>query len=356
MKKIAIFQRDLGMGGIQKSLINLLNEIDYDKYEIDLYLFSKENFLAAILPSKLNIIYLKPLNYLSRFIPFNLLKKISHYRIPIEYDLAIDYNSYDPSCAIACTSVKAKDYIMWVHNDVVREKDNDIKYRILHFFFKEKYSYFNKFVCVSKGLIEPFKSLNKIKNSTFIVIPNLISADEIIDKSQEKVDDLEIDSSKYNLVSVGRLVLQKGFDILIEDMKKIVEVRKDIHLYIIGDGELKNKLEKMVKTSKLESYISFLGAKSNPFKYEALMDGFVLESRYEGQGIVLLEAKVLGLDLIIPRRLENYIEDVPITDDVCKSILNLEKKKKKINRLDNYNEKIMRDITKLLDGDYHEKR
>lgn len=349
MRKIAIFQRDLGMGGIQKSLVNLLNKIDYNKYNIDLYLFSHENFCEDQLPSKLNIIYLKPLPYLSRFIPFNLLKKMSHYDITPSYDLAIDYNSYDPSCAIACINTKAKEHIMWVHNDVVRERKNDIKYRILHFFFQAKYSYFTKFVCVSNGLIEPFKELNSIKEASFSVIPNLILSDEILMKSKEKTDDIEIDFNKYNLVSVGRLVIQKGFDILIEDMKKVISKRKDIHLYIIGDGELSKKLKQQVSKNQLDSYITFLGAKSNPFKYEALMDGFVLESRYEGQGIVLLEAKVLGLDLIIPRRLENYIEDVPFTDDVCKTIISLKKKKKKIDRLEKYNETIMKSIYQLFD-------
>lgn len=349
MKNIAIFQRDLGMGGIQKSLINLLNKIDYDKYNIDLYLFSRENFCEDKLPAKLNIIYLEPLPYMSRFISFKLLKKLRHYDITKSYDIAIDYNSYDPSCAIACIGTNAKEHIQWIHNDVARERKNDIKYRILRFYFKSKYVYYDRFVCVSKGLIEPFKQLNKIKKDNFAVIPNLVLSDEIISKSQETVDDLTIDSSKYNLVSVGRFVIQKGFDILIDDMKKIVSERKDIHLYIIGDGKLSKKLKNKVSSNKLDSYITFLGAKSNPFKYEELMDGFVLESRYEGQGIVFLEAKVLGLELIIPKRLENYIEDVPFTDDVCKTIIGLEKKEKKTDRLEEYNKKIMESIYQLFD-------
>lgn len=348
MKKIAIFQNDLSMGGIQKSLINLLNKIDYDKYEVDLYLFYKNDFLSDKLPSKLNIIYLKPMNYFCRFVFFSLLRKIKHYKIEKEYDLAIDYNSYDQACALACLNTNSKEHIMWVHNDVIRERKNDIKYRILRFFFKSKYKRYDKFVCVSNGLIEPFKKLNKIKHDNFEVIPNLVISDEIINKSKEKVD-ISIDENKYNLVSVGRFVIQKGFDILINDMKVITEKRKDIHLYIIGDGKQKKKLEKLVKNNNLESYITFLGSQKNPFKYETLMDGFVLESRYEGQGIVILEAKILGLDLIIPDRLKNYIDDVPFTDDVCSTIISLKKKKeKKIDRLESYNKNIIEKIDNLF--------
>ncbi len=133
-------------------------------------------------------------------------------------------------------------------------------------------------------------------------------------------------------------------------MKEITSKRDDIHLYLIGDGKLKNKLEKQVKNNNLENYITFLGSQSNPFKYEALMDGFVLESRYEGQGIVILEAKILGLDLIIPDRLKEYIEDVPFTDDVCSTIVSLKKNKnKKIDKLEEYNKNIIQKINKLFD-------
>lgn len=348
MKKIAIFQKDLKAGGIQKSLINLLKNIDLNKYEIDLYLFDNEIFFEDKLP-KINIIYLKKQNYLIRFIPFSLLKKISKYNIDKEYDIVIDYNSYDQSCALASVNTKAKRYIMWIHNDVIRERKNDIKYRILHFFFKGKYKYFNEYVGVSNGVIEPFKKLNKINNAKFSVIPNLIDSEEIINKSMEK-SDITVDNNKYNLISVGRLVIQKGFDILIEDMKKIVSVRKDIHLYIIGDGEKRKSLEKQIKKNNLENYITLLGSKSNPYKYEALMDGFILESRYEGQGIVVLEAKVLGLDIIIPNRLSNYVTDVPFTDDIPNKVINLKKNKnKKYDKLNEYNKNILEKIYKLFD-------
>ncbi len=348
MKKIAIFQRDLKAGGIQKSLINLLNNIDLNKYDIDLYLFDEEMFFEDKISKKINVIYLKPQNYFVRFIPFSLLKKTNKYNINKKYDISIDYNSYDQSCALASIKTDAKKHIMWIHNDVIRERKNDFRYRVAHFIFKSKFKYYDTFVGVSKGVIEPFKKLNKVNHGSFFVIPNFIDSDEIIKKSKEKVD-IRVDNSKYNLISVGRLVVQKGFDILINDMKKIVSCKKDIHLYIIGDGYERKKLEKQIKKSKLENYITLLGSKSNPFKYESIMDGFILESRYEGQGIVILEAKVLGLDLIIPDRLRGYVEDIPFTDNVCNTVINIKKKKnKKIDRLENYNKKILEEIYKLF--------
>lgn len=348
MKKIAIFQYDLGVGGIQKSLINILKTIDLNKFEIDLYLFDKDVFYKDTLPENLNITYLPPLNTIFKFIPFNIVKKLKKYDIKKEYDIVIDFNSYSVSTAIASINIKTKRRIMWIHNDVEKERKNDIKYRILHFFFKSKYQYFNEYVAVSKGIIDPFIRLNNIGKSKFHVIPNLIDSNAIIEKSKEKID-LKIDESKYNLVSVGRLTLQKGFDLLIRDMTEIVEKRQDIHLYIIGDGGLRETLKRLIKENNLNEYITLLGAQSNPFKYMAQMDGFIIRSRYEGQGMVILEAKVLGLDLVVPENLRPYIEDVPFTNDIVNEVVNLQKKEnKKLNKLDTYNKDIINKLIELF--------
>lgn len=349
MRTIAIFQTDLKVGGIQKSLINMLKSIDLEKYSIDLYLFDEEKFFDEPILNKINVIYLKPKNNISKFIPFSFFYKICKYKINKQYDISIDYNSYNPSCALAAINTNANKHIIWIHNDVVRERKEDIKYRILRFFFKSKYKYFNTFVGVSDGVIEPFKTLNKIKDSSFYVIPNIIDSSEIVKKSKENID-IIVDESKYNLISVGRLVIQKGFDILIDDIKQVIKKRKDIHLYIVGDGIKGRSLKKKVKKNKLEDYITFLGSKSNPYKYESRMDGFVIESRYEGQGIVILEAKILGLDLIIPDRLNKYLSDVPFTSNVIESIISLKKKNiKNIDMLDDYNNNIIQKLYNLFD-------
>lgn len=348
MKKIAIFQRDLGVGGIQKSVINFLKNIDLTKYQIDLYLFDKNIFYTDPLPKEVNITFLSPLNKIYKFIPFGIVKIFKKYNIEKNYDVVIDYNSYDPSCALAAINTKSKRRIMWIHNDVEKERKNDIKYRILRFFFKGKYKYFNEYVAVSKGIIDPFVRLNKVKKAKFYTVPNIIDTKEIIEKSKEKCD-LQVDETKYNLVSVGRLTIQKGFDLLIDDMKEITKHRKDIHLYIIGDGALKQSLENQIKENNLTDYITLLGSKPNPFKYESLMNGFIIRSRYEGQGMVILEAAALGLELIIPEHLSPYIEDVPFTKDIVNTVVNSKKKTiKQTDTLDNYNKKIIDKLNEIL--------
>ncbi len=348
MKKIAIFQNDLNVGGIQKSLINLLNNINLNKYTIDLYLFNKNNFFKNSIPSAINIIYLNPKPSFTKIIYFNLVKKIFNYEIKKDYDIAIDFNSYQPSTALAAINTKAKKKIMWIHNDIEKKLEGEIKYKVLHHFFKGKYKYFDTFVGVSKGVIMPFKKINKISGKKFVVIPNYIDTKEIINKSKEKTD-LKVNEKKYNLVTLGRLTYQKGFDILINYINELKKIKKNFHLYIIGDGEEKEKLTNMVKNFNLTNYITFLGEKENPYKYLKLMDGFVLTSRYEGQGMVILEAATLGLEIFITKNLEKYNEGITGTNNIVKEISCARKKKKKINDLKEYNENISTKIEELFE-------
>ena len=99
MNKIAIFVDNLNVGGIQKSIINMLNNIDYKKYEVDLYMFNSETFYT--IPNEVNIIKLKKPLKLFQFIPFELAK--ASYKPKIldkEYNVSIHFDSYQMHTAI----------------------------------------------------------------------------------------------------------------------------------------------------------------------------------------------------------------------------------------------------------------
>lgn len=347
MKKIAIFQYDLGVGGIQKSLINLLNNIDLKNYNIDLYLFSKENFYDIQIPKEVNVIYLPPFPAIYKIVPFILIKKIKKFSIIKKYDITIDFNGYSNECAVAALKTESSKKIIWCHNDIILKYKNEWKYRILFGAFKSKYKYFDNIVTVSEGAKKAFMKKMKVVSQKVISIPNYIDTKEIFEKSKEKVE-FEVDKKKYNLVSVGRICHQKGFDILVNIMGQVVKQNKDINLYIIGNGPDFTKIKKKIERKNLENNIFLLGNKNNPFKYMKKMDGFILTSRYEGQGMVILEAKCLGLSIFIPKHLENYVEDVKAMDNIIESILKATKKEKQQDDLQKYNRKIRNKIEILL--------
>lgn len=353
MIKIAFFINDLSHGGIQKSIVNLLNNIDLNLYKVDLYYFSDDTFFKDDIVSKVKLIKLPEVNFIYKFLPYNIAKRIyKGIKINDSYDYAVDFDTYQFKTAYYATNIVSKKRIMWIHNDIVEECKNNIKYKILHSFMKGKYSLFDGFVGVSDGVIKPFQVKNNIFNADFWVIPNYIDTNEIFIKSSEKVTDIKIDRNKYNLISVGRLCFQKGYDIFLKDLKKIIVSRRDIHFYLLGDGEKKEELKKLVKKYNLSNYVTFIGKSTNPFKYEKLMDGFVLTSRYEGQGMAILEAYSLGLEIFISKNIEKYNGyNIKGRDDLVLSIIKAKKTKKIKHNLQDYND----DITKKINTLFHKK-
>lgn len=350
MKNIAIFQKDLGIGGIQRSLLNLLTFIDLSDYNVDLFLFEEPRVCKKSDLKNVNLYILKPLFYLNRIVDFNTLKKFINYNLPNkEYDVAIDYNSYSNECALCALTVPAKKRIMWIHNDVEIEYKNSYKYRILWSRFKKKFTYYDEFVAVSEGIVEPFKRFTNINNKKITVIPNVINVNSIIEKSRESVD-FKVDKDKINFIFAGRFTRQKGVDMLLDYFSEALLRRRDIHLYLLGDGSEKQKIINQIRRKKIEKYVTIIPAKNNPYPYIAQMDALILTSRHEGQGMVLLEAKALGLDIIFPKRLEIYNEGLEGSDDIVSSIVNEKKHIKSYDTLDDYNLKIKNSLHRLLNN------
>lgn len=352
MRKIAIFSNDLSVGGIQKSLVNLLLNLDYSKYKVDLYLLKDNKFFENKLPQKVNIYYLKRYSKITTFIPFKILYLIYKYHGQKEkYDVAIDYDGYQPMTALNCLKCNATKKIMWIHSDWKKRYKFNKKFKILYFFTKSKNKKFDKYIGVSKGVIKPFVEINKLDNIDYMIIPNLIDVKEITEKSKEQCD-IKINPDIYNLCSVGSLVESKGYDKLLNYLKKVLEKRKDFHFYLIGDGPQYNILKNETKKLGIEKQVTFLGYQKNPYKYMALMDGFALTSKYEGQGMVLLEAKVLGLEIFMSKNLEKYNDYIKgyNGDDIISALIKAKKKEKKFDKLEKYNKNILKKIEDLLNS------
>ena len=150
-KKIAIFQSDLKIGGIQKSLINLLNNLDKKKYEVDLYIFESGDFKIFI-PEWINVIKLNKGLGLKKYRHFNTVNKHNNIKVlDKEYDLSIDYNGYDSYCSLGALKVNSKKKVIWIHNDLFQKYDSEWKYRVLYKYGKNKFKLL--------GIIPNFKSI-----------------------------------------------------------------------------------------------------------------------------------------------------------------------------------------------------
>lgn len=350
MKRLAIFQDDLNIGGIQKSLINLLNNLDYSEYSVDLFVFQSDGVWNNRIPEEVTVEILKPMKESLKFIPFDAALSIADYSfddISDNYDLAVDFNSYQPWTAIGAISIPANKRVMWVHNDIKIKYKEEWKYRVLFKAMKGKYKFFEEFVCVSNAIIQPFIELTGQSDKDYYTIPNYIDADEILNKSRQSADDAVFDEKCFNICAVGRLCHQKGYDIMIDTFAKAATERDDLRLYIIGDGEEHGRIVKQIEHLNMQKHVFVLGRKDNPYAYMNQCDAFISTSRYEGQGINILEAKVLGLQIFMPKHLEKYVEGISGSDDIVKDLILAEKKEKIIDNLNKYNAKTLAMFGKL---------
>lgn len=356
IKKIAIFQSDFHVGGIQRSLVNLLKKLEKEDILVDVFLFDDKNiFFPLDFGENITLHFCRKLPYWNRFLYFPLVRFLWGRRfenMEEEYDAAIDFNSYWNECALGAICVKAKKRIMWIHNDVEIKAANEYKYRILWHFFKGKLKYYDEFVPVSAGIQPSFEKRSKITNRPYRVIANTIDTDEIRKKQLEEpsADFLQrLDENKVNVISVGRLCHQKGYDLLLDVVAQVVKRRKDIHFYIAGDGPDREMLEKQIADRKLQPYMTLLGNLTNPFPVMKRMDAFCMMSRYEGQSVAFWEAVAVGLPVVIPKRLEKYSAGIPGTDNVTDALCALQKHRTEFNSLDEYNSRILNEFHKMLE-------
>ena len=348
MKKIAFFVRNFQVGGIQKAMVNLLEQLDYSRCRADVFYFEDEPFYELPQHENLRYVLCKPYPYAARLVPFALLKAIS----PVcpsqeDYDVAVDFSSYSSECAVGALSVKAKKRLMWIHNDVEIKLREDKKYRVLWRFFKGKFPQYDGFCAVSEGIIPSFRRMTGLEQVPITAVPNFIDTAAIFRKAAEPAG-LSMDPAAYNLCSMGRLCHQKGFDILLDLVASVAAKRPDLHLTLIGDGEERQALTEQIKRLGLTDRVTMTGNLSNPFPLLEQMDGFALTSRYEGQGIALWEAKALGLELFMAKHLEKYNPGLQGCEDLGQALCGAKKREKQRDDLSAYNNAVRQKLEQVL--------
>ena len=335
MKKILFVISALTTGGAEKSLVNLLNLFDYSKYKVDLLLFKHEGVFIKQIPKEVNILSI-PNTLKYAFKPLDLagVKNISSfnagfrryvgtfytrlrynsntnrgkqirwnkfYRNAIkdlsgEYDVAISYMHGEAMYYVA-DKVHAKKKITWVHNDYHADGfDRELD--------RPYFAKFNRIVSISDECVKIFSNIFPDFSERTISIPNLTSSSLIkklaLDYLPTEYKEVrETEPEKPILLSIGRLSRQKGFDVAIQTAKVMQDQNINFIWYIIGQGELKEKLQKKINDAQLQNKVILLGTRENPYPYCYYCDIFVQPSRYEGKSVVLDEAKILAKPIVV---------------------------------------------------------
>lgn len=376
-KKIFITTHTMRIGGVERSLVGLLNALDYDRFDVDLFLFLHDGEMLSLIPKEvnvlnelkeyagmilpvkenlrkgnLNILFVKQRakskakhfikknnisdqnlvydNYLQKF-SLKYLPKISSNK---KYDLAISFLT--PHYVVA-EKVHASKKIAWIHTDYsFFDFDRDAE--------TEMWAKYDAIASISEnctqGFIKQFPSLE----SKIILIENVLDEDFLRKSSVEFSVDHEMRKEKdvYNLLSVGRFSHQKNFDNIPAITRSILENGVQVKWFIIGYGSGEEVIRKKIEEYEMQNYVIILGKKENPYPYMLACDFYIQPSRYEGKAVTVREAQMLAKPVIITNfstsnsQLKMNFDGVivPMSNSECAmEIVKLIKNKSKINKL-----------------------
>lgn len=309
MKKILIVAPSLAVGGMEKVLINLVNSLPQENYNITIKTIYDNFELASNLNE--NIKYSsfyktcknKKIDYIKVRLYTFMLKKFTPkllYRLLIKerYDTEIAFFRGAAVKIISGSNNYQSNKLAWVHSDFTKCTG------IFDWFNNEEqtknaYRKFNKIVCVSQYAKEKFKERMGIKENV-IVRYNINLTDDIKNKAEEKIEE-KFNENTFKVCSVGRLVEAKGYDRLLKIHKRLMDEGLKHDLIIVGDGPDKENLMNYINDNNLNKSVYLLGSKSNPYKYIKNSDLFVCSSRWEGFSTVISEAVILEKPIITTR-------------------------------------------------------
>ena len=330
MKKNIVFViPSLTAGGAEKSLVNLLNTIDYTLFNVDLVLLHKKGIFLSMVPSEVTIVKLN-LNYnlfskelitsslaFLKFGKFNLIynrilffaknkftknKAVAEQnswkniqksidKLPKKYDVAIGFLEKS-SIYFAVDKIDAKVKMGWIHTTYSSSGMN-AKFDTNYF---EKC---NAVIAVSPDCEADLQSNFPNLKNKFKTIYNIVSASVIHNLSNQNCDDVLFSNAQNSIVTVARLSSEKGIDLAVETSKILIKKYINFKWFVIGDGQDRENLEKKIKEYQLQNHFFLIGLKQNPYPYLKLCTLYVQPSQYEGKSMAIEEAKILCKPIVV---------------------------------------------------------
>ena len=293
MTKILFLIHDLGQGGAEKVLVNLVNNMDPEKFDIS---------VTALFGGGVNEQFLKPHIRFHAVFPkefpgnSHLMKLLSPRQlhklcVKEHYDVEVSYLE-GPSARVisGCTDPDTK-LVCWIHVE-----QHHIK-KIASSFRSEAeaiacYNRFHQTVCVSQYVMEDFCSILNFQKPCRVLY-NTVESAAIIEQAKGDASGLA-DDGKLRLVAVGTLKESKGYERLLRIINRLRNEKYPVHLYILGVGPMQQKLEDYIRLNSLDDSVTFLGYQTNPYQYVAKCDLFVCASFAEGFSTAATESLIVG--------------------------------------------------------------
>ena len=296
--KILFFIPTLGHGGAERVLINLVNHMDQDKFDITLQTMFDVGIYQSQIKEGIRYIGGYKRYFRGNTLVMKLLSPKGLYKhfIKEEYDIIVSYLEGPSARAVAgCTNPNTK-LLCWIHT-----QHKTKQYAAKCFRSKKEtewcYGRFEKILCVSQTVKEDFQTIFDWKKP-IDVIYNTVESDVIKEKSAETVEDVLFNNGEINFISVGKVIPVKGYDRLINLTKRLKDDGFSVHTYIVGKGEEQATLEKQVAECGIEDSWTFVGFRANPYKYVKAADLYVCSSIREGFSTAVTESLIIGTPVV----------------------------------------------------------
>lgn len=314
-KKVLFVNGNLHVGGIERSLIDLLTHLDYSRYEVDLFLIEEKGELVGELPSNVHLICADLYKTYGSFISviknnlFNgelklVITKIiiilSHlfgnkalrllcllYNVGKKYDCAIAYR-VGFSLEVVSYGIHSKKKYCWWHNGLCNYNPEEINT------IQRAWNDFDAIIAVSKGCRQMIlSSFPKLLPKRVKVIPNMVDIDRI-----NTLAGLESpysnDDSTLTIITVSRLCWEKHIEDIPQIASELIKQGvRQLKWYIVGEGDMRERIEEEIRSYSVEDYVYLLGTQPNPYPYIKYADMMVHTSHVESQGLTILEAMAL---------------------------------------------------------------
>ena len=319
-KQILISQNCMPIGGAEKALIAMLENFDYSRFEVDLFLYNHNGELLKDIPSQVNMLpenkhykslsgtLIKALKSSWRAFLVRLLAKITcflhssgedNYTIYDEidwwgrfllprinptqkYDVCI---SYLANHHIEKNKIKAKKYIAWIHTD----------YSSININRERNYAgwtLFDYIISISPSVHDGFARVYPSLKDKLVCIENCLSVKTIKEKAKEFDASSEM-PGKIKLLSIGRYSAAKNFPGAVAIMAELCKLHDDVIWYVIGYGGEQKLIENAIETHEMQDKFILLGKRDNPYPYIAACDLYIQPSIYEGKCVAVQEAQIL---------------------------------------------------------------
>lgn len=315
MRKVLFINGHLNTGGVERSLVDVLKHVDYEKYAVDLLLLEDIGDYASELPSEVHVLFrdihhtygsfassirrciaahdwmclrLRFLFLLRKFFGACALKRAATILLgKHHYDCVIGFRP--GICSdLAAYSVQTDRKITWWHHG---------EFNVDRAAYGNMCSRMDAVAVVSQSCKEMLQGQLPELANKLVCIPNMLDDKAI----RQKVIISPYTGDALHIVSVGRLAPEKHFENIIPAAKALQEIGICFTWHIVGEGSERTRLEPLIAENNLENYIILEGSKSNPYPYMKYADLFVHPSYVESQGLTVLEAMALGVPCVVTK-------------------------------------------------------